>query len=277
MDSVVLIDAHVHVYPCFNMDCFFDAAWKNFLSATQSIDDDLPTVAVLALTEGSGHNWFRGTQFNIKNRMKNISDGRQCHGNWRLEIGQEPNCIRAIHTNGAVIHLIAGRQIISKERLEVLAIGVLNPFPDGNRLMDIVSAINKIGGIAVLSWGAGKWIGYRGRLIHNIIRMQKTPDIFLGDNGNRPFFWPLPPVFNTAGISNLPGSDPLPFPNETYRPGGYGATLSCAWDENSPASSLIAAIKSHHQRLQPFGKTETVSRFFCNQTKMQWVKMASKK
>ena len=47
--------------------------------------------------------------------------------------------------------------------------------------------------------------------------MKKIPNMFLGDNGGRSSMLPYPTQFNLAEANEmkiLPGSDPLPFPQE---------------------------------------------------------------
>ena len=53
----LLIDAHVHVHDCFDLDSFFEQAHRNFQQAAQE-HGWAPPMGVLMLTESEGVDWF---------------------------------------------------------------------------------------------------------------------------------------------------------------------------------------------------------------------------
>ena len=95
---------------------------------------------------------------------------------------------------------------------------------------------------------------------------------FLGDNGNRPFFWPLPALFARAasrGIRNLAGSDPLPFPGQENKVGSFGVRLSGRIDPLRPFSSLRSLLRNPEVPLYPYGRSERLYPFVRHQIGMR--------
>jgi hypothetical protein len=84
--------------------------------------------------------------------------------------------------------------------------------------------------------------------------------------------WPRPAQFRRAeerGIKNLPGSDPLPFPNEARRVGRVGVVLNGSLDLRYPAQDLKRKLLDSSTSFQQFGRREMPLRFVRNQLKMQ--------
>ena len=83
------------------------------------------------------------------------------------------------------------------------------------KLYPVIRAVQENNALPVIPWGAGKWMGKRGEIVRRIMEDQKYYPVFMGDNGNRPFFWKKPAIFDEAkekfNIANISGSDPLPF------------------------------------------------------------------
>ena len=71
----------------------------------------------------------------------------------------------AIRPGTLPVLVIAGRQIVSAERIEVLALGTRTQIPDGQPLAATIDAVRADGALAVLPWGFGKWWGARGRMV----------------------------------------------------------------------------------------------------------------
>lgn len=78
--------------------------------------------------------------------------------------------------------LIAGRQIITQESLEVLAIGTLGEFDDGQSLEKTVELISSRGAVAILPWAFGKWWFKRGERVRDFIQKYNGERLFVGDN-----------------------------------------------------------------------------------------------
>ena len=50
---MILVDTHVHIHRCFDLNAFLDAAAGNFKSAAASVSPGSPNQAVLCLTEAA--------------------------------------------------------------------------------------------------------------------------------------------------------------------------------------------------------------------------------
>jgi hypothetical protein len=179
--------------------------------------------------------------------------------------------VRCGHTRLAVI---AGRQLVTRERLEVLALGTTAQLRDGDRMEATLDAVRAAGAAAVLPWGVGKWLGERGALIDRILAEPKWRDVCLGDNGNRLRYGPDPERFavaRRAGRAVLPGSDPLPLPGEEARIGGYGFFVDVDLDSLRPAAALLALLQSGAS-FRAFGQREGLTRFVGNQLALRFAK-----
>ena len=171
--------------------------------------------------------------------------------------------------------IIPGRQIVTAERLEVLALGCSREFPDGQPIRKVLDAVADSNATAVIPWGFGKWWGPRGRTLLDILLSNFAPPFFLGDNGGRLGLGRGPALFAEAearGVFVLPGSDPLPFPSEAQRLGSYGFVLP-AWEESSrPVDALRASLRRLSASPRVFGNLTPVLRFCRMQLAMQWRK-----
>jgi hypothetical protein len=256
---MIFIDAHVHIHNCFDLDAFFDAAYGNFRAEAKQGGMELGS-AFLLLTEGGRQHWFRQLQEN-----GNLAR------NWRALPTGEPISLRLERRDrpGLRMYLAAGRQIVTAEKLEVLALLSGSIFEDGKPLGRTVAEVRQADGLPALPWGAGKWLGARKRVLTDYLGRHGEEDLFLADNGCRPSFWPFPLYARKAGPRLLAGSDPLPFPWEARRAGSFGISLRGDIDEGAPAASLRELLRDRWQRPQPYGRTETSFRFFRNQAAMQ--------
>jgi hypothetical protein len=132
--------------------------------------------------------------------------------------------------------------------------------------------VKECGAVPVIPWGFGKWMGTRGKIVRDLLELARKTDIFLGDNGGRPAFLPRPVHFNSAeslGIRILPGSDPLPFSSEYWRPGSFGFLVEGAMNHEHPGKDLGYILLDPNTLPKPYGKLENPYRFFRNQIAMQ--------
>ena len=269
-NSTVIIDAHVHIHDCFQLSFFLDSALHNFREAA-SRQHKKAFKSVLLLSEAAGANWFRQLS-------ELVGDANNFIGSWRFWGTSEACSLRARRSENEELIIVAGRQIVTSENLEVLALGTDQEFIDGQPIADVIKLVRSSGALVVLPWGFGKWTGKRGAIIRRLIAQFDKYEIFLGDNSGRLRNWPVPSQFKLAtrkGIRILPGSDPLPFATESWRPGSYGVILDASIDENTPFNDVKQAI--HHDcGMRPYGRRENHLRFIRNQMGMQLLKRRSK-
>lgn len=264
----VLIDAHVHLHDCYAPASFLESARRNFDLAAQRLGRSaLP--GVLMLTESAGTDWFG----RLARQAAGQADGDRVQLDpWTIAATPDASALWA--TSGIrKLLLVAGRQVVAREGLEVLVLGTTAKIPDGLPLEKAMSEGAAHGALRVIPWGAGKWLFGRGRLLSGVIASQRrSDDFFLGDGAGRPFFWSTPNHFAEAakqGIRVLSGTDPLPFPSQENRAGSFGFLLQGVMDLSRPAEGIKTALRDPASRLTPFGKPERALPFVRNQIAMQ--------
>jgi len=274
--SLLIIDGHVHIHDCFDIPRFFGSAFSNCLQIARNAGCDLPHIPVLLLTEGRRQRVFQRIQEETNKGNNRIGDEHT--GGYRVFTTEEVETLRIQDMGGTPLFLISGRQIVTAERLEVLALTTVSEIPDGLPLEETVAAVGKEGALPVIPWGFGKWIRRRGRILKHFLENANRHDFFLGDNGGRPAFLPEPALFSFGremGIRIVPGSDPLPYPSENDRAGSFGLTLRASLDPGRPAHGIRTALCDPATRPQPYGRLETPFRFFRNQIAMQMIKFGN--
>jgi hypothetical protein len=262
---MVLVDGHVHVYDCFSVPALFDAAAANFAAAAQRLRSAGPYDSVLCLVEGERERFLDSVRSGQQGRV-----WRGRHGYWEAEPGIEPELL-TLRRGGTRLLVLAGRHLVTRERLEVLALGTTAPLRDGGSLEETLAAVRDAGAAAVLPWGVGKWLGARGAIVARVLANPEWRHVFVGDNGNRLELGPEPAQFaaaRRAGRSVLPGSDPLPLPGQEGRVGSYGFAIDAALDTLRPAAALLALFASG-TRFVPFGRRARLTRFVGNQLALQ--------
>lgn len=260
----ICIDAHVHIHPCFRLEELLHCACRNFRAEEQKTGA-AQAARFLFLTESAGAESFAGL-------AAGAAAGRAVSADLCIQHTPETAVLRCDTSSGASMFLVAGRQIVTAEGLELLALGHGGPVADGQPIRKVLAQLASQSCLRVLPWGVGKWLGTRGKLVQTLVREVQDPGFFLGDNGNRPFFWPLPTLFAEArqrGIRNLPGSDPLPFPGQERKVGGFGLRLLGSIDLLRPFASLCALLQDPAVPLHPFGHPERLSPFLRHQVRMR--------
>ena len=226
--TTVVVDGHVHVYDLFDPETFLAAVELNL----QNFGDG---PKVLMLAEGRSADWFGGLR----------AGSARLPAGYAVEATGEDSSLMLTKFGKPLCWVIAGRQIVTAEDLEIIRIGSPEVIPDGHPIDQVVKQVLDGPGIAVLAWGVGKWLFGRGRIIGRIQREFFGPRLFVGDNRGRPVWWGRPRQFDRArrlGMQVLAGSDPLPFAEEQELVGSYGFTLDCAWDPRAPAHSVLSAL-----------------------------------
>ncbi len=254
---MILADFHVHLYRCFVLPELFSAANDNFRRAAEQKGINAFT-GVLFLAESNGYDVFR-----------QLKDGRKIGGGWTCEPTDEEQTLRLLSTT-AELYLIAGRQVNTGERIEVLALGTTETVPDDLPLRTTLEQVKNLDALPVLPWGVGKWAGSRGKLVDEALL--GSGGIFPGDNGGRPYGWPEPGPFLSAAdrqTAVLPGSDPLPIAGEQNRAGSYGAIIDEVVDGNAPAGQLMAAVRTAAS-LQPCGRRVSPLSFLVHQLQLRY-------
>jgi hypothetical protein len=263
---MILIDGHVHIYDCFKVTLLLEAAYANFSAEAHRQKKNDAFLGILLLTETSKDKWY--------NRLSHLHDNSASSDDatvskWSFTRQIEENCSLLAHGDaGKSVVLIAGKQIVTSEGIEVLAIATNKTFEDGMQLQDVLRVVQENNAIPVLPWGVGKWWGKRGKLIKNVLMSNHFKGIFLGDIAGRPTFWPQPSLFSIAhsmGVKVLPGTDPLPLPSETIIPGSYGFLMNASISLSNPATELKMLLQNPNVNLKIYGQRSSIYRFLSNQ------------
>jgi len=255
----ILLDAHVHLHRCFDLARFLDSARINFRAAARG----------LGRSSGVGCLWLTDTpQERSFRRLAERGPTGRSIDQWALSETSEVTALTARHQSGDTLLLLAGRQISTRERLEVLALGTELDLPSGESLADTIAGVRESGAIAVIPWGFGKWWFRRSRLLAAALASLSGGDVSVGDNGGRPRVIPRSPLFELAasrGIYNLPGSDPLPLPWEVRKPGRLGAVLEAPLDLSRPVAALLRTLRGLRAQPPLFGGPDSLAGFVRSQ------------
>lgn len=221
----VAADTHVHLYPEHQAQRLLDAGYLHLGSVSSAAD-----VRVLCLTERAGHDAFR-----------DLAEGRRPVGIWKVEPTPEPEMLRAVTRGGQELMILAGRQIVARERIEVLALGRNLRIEDGEPASEILARVRDADAVAVLPWGLGKWTGDRGKLVQRLVEASEPGTLALADTYLLPNAAPRPSLLRWAarrGFRALAGTDPLGRRGEERLVGYYGVQLEGAWNPATPATCM---------------------------------------
>jgi hypothetical protein len=259
---MILFDGHTHIYDCYDQEKFFTAAFKNFSAAAAKLKGGSSATCFMLLTEACGVHYFKKLQ-DIASSGEGVAPA-----SWRVEKSDEAFSLFLFHDDFPSMRLViaAGRQIITKEKLELLALLTEQEFEDGMTLEKGVQAVSEAGGIPVCPWGAGKWMGTRGEVLTTY--MQNDDRLFfLGDTGGRPSFWPRPSLFKKDSVKTklLSGSDPLPLAGEEIKVGSFGTYLNYECPKERPVEFLKELLKNPDVELTGYGRPCGPLLFFKNQ------------
>lgn len=209
-----VVDFHGHLYPSYDLNLLFESLIRN----SRKRYPETTGIHVMFLAEREGQDWFEKTQKQGEHVLacgwncKPLSDGIT------LELEK----------NGSGVFLVSGRQIISKERLEVLSLGYDCRIVDGVPIDDIIDQILQGGGIPVLPWAPGKWLFERGDIVQRVLDERGKSIIYVGDTCMRPSLYSGGKVFAKSredGFTHLPGSDPLISSGEEVLAGKYSTCI----------------------------------------------------
>jgi len=262
----VFLDGHVHIYPDFSLDQFLVAAWANFSRVSAANRTSAKNQFVLALTESEDFNVFD----DLKQQAVAAGEGEESEDtvSFSFHCTAEPQSL-IVRKGDICMVLIAGRQLVSTERLELLSL--FSPFSVKDRtltLADLAETVAARGGLPVIPWGAGKWFGGRGREVRRFLHSDHGFPLFLGDSGNRPAFWPEGTLFTEARDLCTPilsGSDPLPLPSHVDRAGSFGTFIPHGLLSMEQPAASLRQLLSGEKDITRYGSRLGALRFILEQ------------
>jgi hypothetical protein len=274
--STVLVDAHVHIHRCFDPKRFFDQAYDNFRSAARSLASSDRFVGVAMLAETPHQNYFT----NFRDMALGKGSSRKWGScNWSFDPTEEQVALKATNCKRELV-VIAGRQVVAAEDIEVLLLGTDQSLQDGLPIATILDLAADQDLLSVIPWGAGKWLFRRGRVLTKLMDSLRPIPFYLGDQGGRPNFWRLPHHLGRAYQENLPivsGSDALPFAAEAGRIGSFGFCFNGSIDQAKPSESIKAYLRKNGADCRIFGRLQGTAAFLGNQLRMQFLKRVARK
>lgn len=238
--SLIVCDAHVHVYPFHDRTQAFAALARGLAGLADSArrqaeSGSNPVMNVACLIETGAVGLF--TELTTPAGAAGVPD---------MDVApcSESGSVRVTFPDGDECALIAGRQLVTEERLEFLALGVEGEIPSGVSAERLVRELRDRA-LLVLNWAPGKWFGSRGAVVARLLAEFEPHDFVLCDTALRPVGWGEPSLMRAArarGYKVIAGSDPLPLPGEEWRVGTYGFWAEGDWDAACPARSLADVL-----------------------------------
>ena len=225
------LDAHAHVYPTYDLPRLLLAA----LDHMPRVD---PTdLRVLCLAERSDCSFFQAF---AQDEIRLPGD------RWRVVSWDPDGGVKIRHLpDHRDLWILAGRQIVSSERIEVCSLFSDTPISDGLPAREILRAILATGGLPALTWSPGKWLFQRGQLVKALVAEFPPDQLVLIDSSLRPGGWAAPRLYGrarTQGRAVLAGSDPLPAAGEEFIAGSYHCSFTIPWPAD--LARIVAPLKT---------------------------------
>ena len=157
----ILGDAHVHIQMVDDFAALATIARRNFCQI-ERLHGLSEVERFVFLTECRAENrfeqaWHKADQSTVP--------GDHCG----LRNTGESNTLRMGCGEVDSLVVVAGRQIVTAEAIEVLALGLNRLYPDGRPLATVIEDLSEEEVLLILPWGVGKWLGRRGRIIADLV------------------------------------------------------------------------------------------------------------
>jgi len=223
-DMRLIADTHVHFYPCYDLQQALNNLRRNLSTLNRN------AVCMAFLAERHDCHFFR--QFGERGREMLGAD---------IQVQLYDNALLFSEEGYPDLYFFAGRQIITRERIEVLALTTDMEIEDGLPVDEVVSRVTANGGIPVISWAPGKWFFQRKKVVESLLDRYEPGTILFGDTTLRPTGWLEPDLMKKAvrqGFGLVAGSDPLPFKGEEVVMGRYAVRLEADFDADDPVASI---------------------------------------
>lgn len=237
----LIVDAHVHVYPCHD-------ACVAFGTLVTNLQRWVPGARMAALlTERSDCSFFAALQ---------AKPDLLGPAGFAVETAPGAASLRLRCAAGGELYVFAGRQVATAERIEVLALLCRAALPDGRPVRETLDAVRAAGGVPALAWAPGKWWFGRGRKVRQLFR-DAGRTLCLGDSSLRPGGWPEPALMRRArrmGIPVLAGSDALPFAGEERWLGRYATRIEADLDPGDPEGGIRRLLSGGETVFRPAGR-----------------------
>lgn len=242
------LDAHTHFYPEFSAEVFINSAFNN---AHSLFSKKKLSAAGMIFTERNDCDFYSRITEDDSLKRELSSKG----------IRVEHNVIHHSSYNFPLV-CFPGRQISTKEKIEVLALFHSKKLPENLSLNELITYIKNENSIPVINWAPGKWSGSRGKIVEQYIN-DHSQKITLGITTLLPELIPYPSLLKKGMALHIPiiaGSDPLPFRGQDKLPLSYGMLFNSI-SEIPSEQEIAKSIKTNEHTL--FGKRSSISSVIC--------------
>ncbi len=229
---MMIVDTHVHVYPQYEAGNVLRLCAERLHALAPD------AVPVACLTERHDCHFF------AELRDKGLAESSYVLGREVLEGGR--SIIVRFGQGVPPLFVIPGRQIVTKDRLEVHCVGNDAAIGDGYAVDETIGRIRELDALTVLPWGVGKWLFKRLNVVNRLLKKYTPEDFLLGDSAMRPSFWPEPLPMLTGrsqGYRVLGGSDPLPHEVSGRWVGCYATKVDFPFDRDHPSRSCLCGLR----------------------------------
>ena len=263
--TALAIDGHVHFYEVYVLENAIESGVRNLKDSSKKTSSDV--IPVWLLVERSDASFFDRIYKSPKDFENNGLKFKTGNDNLTIVVEQDGK---------PILFIFAGRQLVTKEGLEVLSLISNLNIPDRQHSIDeVIQAVVDSGGIPTLNWAPGKWFFNRGKVIARQIQEKSIDKIFIGETTLRNTLWPEPKLVKQArkkGFPVIAGSDPLPFKGEENGIGSFGFLIKGEFDPKKPAQSLRDLMNSKRNNVQIIGKRNNIFTFARRQYKIMMEK-----
>ena len=254
----VFADTHLHLYPCFDLDQAFTGLLDRLQLESSKDKNNASAIYAAFLAERADCNFY-------ERLVKNYDQPKQSKpllSQFTVVTANEQSLLLQEKSSERRLTLFPGRQIISKEKIEVLGLCTSASFPENLPAAELVEQVQAKGGVPVLPWSPGKWFFKRGQIIDDLLHRFTGQDLLIGDVSLRPMGWPLPLLMRKArrlGYTIISGSDPLPFAGEEQLFGRYGSKITSTEGATTAESieTLFRSLLNDRAVAKSFGQRST--------------------
>jgi len=259
MNNITLIDTHVHYYKFCEMPEFFDSAYTNFRNAANDLGASSFTPVMCLLETGGSHSY---------QTLLSIAESSSNMGKWMIKPIDDNQSLILTKSKGQELLVLSGKQVITRENLEVIIIGLCDEVPNNKGIEFYLNEYSDLY-LVILPWGVGKWLGARGRIINDLLKKKGNIPFVLGDNSGRTALWSRISQFQLArslGINILPGSDPLPISGQYKKVASFGSVIQGSLETKGILKQVRnKLLKGNGDLLGTYGEVDGLVNFLLSQ------------
>ena len=259
MNDVILIDTHAHYYKFCEQAEFFDSAYSNMEKAACGISANAVSF-IICLLETETSQWYQD--------LSAVGESSAAVGSWIIKSIDGNQALELSRNEDEALLVLPGRQVITRENLEVIIIGMQDVTPKKKSIEFYINEYSALN-LVILPWGVGKWLGARGEIINEVLSRNHNLPFALGDNSGRTNLWSRVPQFRLAeqlGINILPGSDPLPISGQHKKVAKYGKVIEGKIEGKGILDQIRKKLlKKQNNQLSTYGELDGPFRFSLNQ------------